>query len=152
MKNSGFYNIKTPSDLLDKAKRDYEKLKTEHSSIDLAFNFFVTIEHMPDWLRMNRQEIKSIKDNSHVLRVRSHLACGIKHFEPFDSYKSVKSTQENSVYEEGIYESGIYDEWLTVNLDGDEITEFGRTNLTAIKLGEMVIEYWVNYLNENDQA
>jgi len=152
MKHSGFYGIKTANDLLAKAKRDYDKLKSEHSNIDLAFNFFVTIEHMPDWLKMDRQQKKSIKNNSHVLRVCSHLASGIKHFEPFDDYNSVKSTQADSVYEEGIYEESVYDRWLTINLDGDEINKFQKNHVTAVELGEMVISYWDNYINDNNKA
>ena len=149
MKHSGFYTIKTPEELLNKARRDFDKLQNDKSNVDLAFNFFVTIEHMPDWLRMNRQSIKAIKDSSPALRVCSHLASGIKHFEPFDDYKSVKSVREDSVFEDGVFEDGVYEKWLTVNLDGDEIVEFGKKQLNAIELGQGILKYWENYLNGN---
>lgn len=151
MKHSGFYNIKTPEDLLNKARRDFDKLKNDKSNIDLAFNYFVTIEHMPDWLRMDKQSKKAIKDSSPILRVCSHLASGIKHFEPYDNYNSVKSVQEDSVYEDGVYEDNVFEKWLTVNLDGDEIVEFGQHKLDAIELGQRVLEYWEDYLNGNSQ-
>ena len=151
MRHSGFYNMKTPEDLLNKAKRDFEKLKNDNSNTDLAFNFFVTIEHMPDWLMLDRQSKKAIKDSSHVLRVCSHLASGIKHLEPFNDYKSVKSVKEDSVYEDGVYEDGIFEKWLTINLDDDEIVEFGKNKLNTIELGQSILKYWEDYLNINTQ-
>lgn len=143
--------MKTPEDLLNKAKRDFKKLKNDNSNIDLAFNFFVTIEHMPDWLRLDRQSKKTIKDSSSILRVCSHLASGIKHFEPFDNYKSVKSVKEDSVYEDGVFEDGTFEKWLTVNLNGDEIVKFGQNKLNVIELGQSILKFWEDYLSMNTQ-
>lgn len=145
MKFTGFSELTSPHDLLNKAKRDFDKMRADKSNVDLAFNFFVTIEHMPDWLGMNRKEIKEIKNGSAVLRVCSHLACGAKHFEPFESYKSIKSVQTDSVYEDGVYEDGIYEKCLVINLGKDEALEFGISKLDAMELGERVIKYWEVY-------
>ena len=144
---SGFYELKTPNDLLAKAKRDFEMMRLDKSNVDLAFNFFVTIEHMPDWLRID----KRIKNSNPILRVTSHLASGAKHMVPFESYKSVKSVQKDSVYEDGVYEDCVFDKWLAVNLDGDEVAIFNTSKLDVIDLGERIIKFWEDYLDRWQQ-
>jgi hypothetical protein len=46
----GFFEIASPRDLLDKAKRDYEKMKAD-TSTDTVFNFFVTTYHLVDYVK-----------------------------------------------------------------------------------------------------
>ncbi len=46
----GFFEIKTPQDLLDKLKREYMHLQKSTLNQDIAFNFFITAEHISDWL------------------------------------------------------------------------------------------------------
>lgn len=45
-----FFEIVSPRDLLEKAKRDYEKIKID-TSTDTIFNFFVTAYHIVDYVR-----------------------------------------------------------------------------------------------------
>ena len=151
MKFSGFSELNTPHDLLLKAKRDLGKMKDDKSNVDFAYNFFVTIEHMPDWLEMKKEAKKAIKDSSPILRVCSHLASGAKHFIPFDNYKSVKSVQTESVYEDGVYEDDVIEKWLVINLDEYEIADFGQEKLDAIALGQSAVQYWEEYLDRNRQ-
>ena len=47
---AGIFDLKTPKDLLEKLGRDLERLRAAPNDTDHAFNFFVTAEHMPDWL------------------------------------------------------------------------------------------------------
>lgn len=48
--SKGFFEIASPRDLLDKAKRDYERMKAE-TSTDTVFDFFVTIYHVVDYVK-----------------------------------------------------------------------------------------------------
>lgn len=45
-----FFQIVTPRDLLDKAGRDFKKMK-EETSTDTIFNFFVTVYHVIDYIK-----------------------------------------------------------------------------------------------------
>jgi hypothetical protein len=47
---SPFFEIRTPRDLLEKAKRDYSHMEAE-TSTDTVFNFFVTIYHVVDYVK-----------------------------------------------------------------------------------------------------
>ena len=48
--SSPFFKITSPRDLLDKAKRDYTKMKSDPST-DTIFNFFVTTYHVFDYVK-----------------------------------------------------------------------------------------------------
>jgi hypothetical protein len=43
-----FFLMRTANDLLQKLERDFKKLKQHPLDVDLAFNFFVTAEHILD--------------------------------------------------------------------------------------------------------
>lgn len=47
---SAFFEISSPRDLLEKAKRDYAKMKAD-TSTDTIFNFFVTTYHVKDYVQ-----------------------------------------------------------------------------------------------------
>lgn len=44
------FELRTPRDMLDKARREYQRL-TERFDIDNLFNFFVTAYHVSDYIR-----------------------------------------------------------------------------------------------------
>ena len=46
----GIFELRTPQDLLQKLRFDREQLKKDPTNTYLAFNFFVTAEHIKDWL------------------------------------------------------------------------------------------------------
>jgi hypothetical protein len=46
----GFFELTTPHHLLQKLTREYEEWKKDPLNVDRAWNFFVTAEHLPDWL------------------------------------------------------------------------------------------------------
>jgi hypothetical protein len=46
----GVFELRSPADLLAKLGRELERLRTAPNDVDHAFNFFVTAEHMLDWL------------------------------------------------------------------------------------------------------
>jgi hypothetical protein len=79
----GFFELQTPADLLRKLRADLEDMKRQPRNSYLAFNFFVTAEHMKDWLfpgYENTSKRKALHDSSHVLQICSHVANGAKHF------------------------------------------------------------------------
>lgn len=44
--------MRTPRDMLDKARREHERL-TKHIDIDNAFNFLVTAHHIKDYVQLS---------------------------------------------------------------------------------------------------
>ncbi|XHS78535.1 hypothetical protein ACFJGW_00765 [Burkholderiaceae bacterium UC74_6] len=44
-----FFSLKTPRDMLDKARREHARLQASHD-IDNVFNFFVTAHHIRDYV------------------------------------------------------------------------------------------------------
>ena len=47
---AGSFDLSTPRQLLAKLSRELDRLRTAPNDVDHAFNFFVTAEHMLDWL------------------------------------------------------------------------------------------------------
>jgi hypothetical protein len=91
-----FFDLKTPSDLLHKLEREYDRWKADELNVDLAWNFFVTAEHVADWVYyqdmptsmktradlLDNEKPSDFKMNPSrpLLRICSHLANGGKHF------------------------------------------------------------------------
>ncbi len=80
--DKGFFDLQTPADLLGKLGRELERMQSAPRDIDHAFNFFVTAEHMLDWLYpgkandTKRSEARKLP----LLALVSHIANGSKHF------------------------------------------------------------------------
>jgi hypothetical protein len=82
VKRQGFFNLQTPEDMLAKAHRDYERMRSKPLDSDAAFDFFVTARHIPDWLMAAGRGSASDAFAQHVqLRICRHIADGAKHFE-----------------------------------------------------------------------
>ena len=111
------------------------------SDASLAFNFFVTAEHLPDWLHQRGL----VKDNG-ILRIVSHLANGAKHFslDP-KRHKSVTATSLDT-YAEDYAEPGYFEELLLVHLSENEAREFGAATVSTTVLGTMVLDFWRPYV------
>ena len=94
----GFAPLKEPEDLLQKLEHDYERMQSDPNDSYAAFDFFVTAEHMLDWLHPDsengRLKRKQLREVNEILQIVSHIASGAKHFE-------ATAKQHNSVDEIG---------------------------------------------------
>ena len=134
-----FFELKTAQDLIEKAKTDFAALKESSGDSRLAFNFFVTVEHIPDWLG-RRAEVKA----DPILRIVSHIANGGKHLTLTDKrHKSVAKTERDRVFEEGVFEEGVFYEPLVVWLTAEEENALGVKKLDVVELGAMALGYWM---------
>jgi hypothetical protein len=78
----GFGNLQTPADLLAKLRHDRSRIEVGPSDQYAAFDFFVSAEHMADWVlpgRANEAARRRLRDSSILLEVTSHIANGSKH-------------------------------------------------------------------------
>src|SRR5713226_6055099 len=87
MPTKGLFQLQTPRDLLAKLGHDYQRMKQAPDDPYTAFDFFVTAEHMLDWLHPGAagKAGRTAERNSQIfLQVVSHLATGAKHMVPED--------------------------------------------------------------------
>ena len=149
----GVFDLGTAADLREKLHRDLVKFKSEPLNPDMAFTFFVTAEHMLDWVfpkKGNKIKRTAERKKSVLLRVCSHLANGAKHMEVEDSHHdSVSSTGTGGGYlpvrffPKSYWPNGYFGAGrkLVVRLKGDAATQLGKI-IGAVQLAEMVMEYW----------
>src|SRR5512135_1187472 len=132
-----FFELRTPADLFRKSEDDLRALQGSPCDTRLAFNFFVTVEHLPDWL--------SLRDLVHkhcVLRIVSHLANGAKHFALNDPrHKSVRKAEASRYVEAGYVEPGYFEETLVIHLAPDEAREMGVPVIDAVTLGQKALQF-----------
>ena len=132
-----FFDLASPLDLFRKMEADLAAFVDSVSDSRLAFNFFVTAEHLPDWLGQ-----RDLVRKHALLRVVSHLANGAKHFtlDP-KRHTSVDGTTVET-YAKDYVEPGYVEDWLLVHFGADEVAEFGTDALDARDLGKRVLEFW----------
>lgn len=135
----GIFSLKTPEALIKKLFTDYELFAKKPSDPYLAFNFFITAEHIPDWIGD-----KSLKKSNAILRICSHIANGAKHFE-VNRHNSVTNTEKVLYVDSGYVEEGYFEEPLMIYLSADEAKELGFEYCEAIKVAELVRNFWAEY-------
>ena len=137
-----FFDLKTPADLFRKLEGDLAALEASYQDTRIAFNFFVTAEHLPDWL--GKRDL--IRQDA-FLKIVSHIASGAKHFNLDDPrHHSVTSTEKSRYMEEGYIERGYYHEPLLIHLSPDEAREMNTPTIDAVTLGRQVIEFWRQHI------
>jgi hypothetical protein len=158
-----FYTLKNPGDLLRKLEREYDRWKADSLNVDLAWNFFVTVEHLPDWvyyqdMPTSGTERPDLLDGQMpynfkmaltrpMLRICSHLANGAKHFHLRNSnFTSVTSTHERpGVFEPGVFIEGVFESpALMVDLTRCEqqALSSAEASIEALNLAADVLAFW----------
>jgi hypothetical protein len=147
----GIFDLKSPKDMLAKLNRELERLRTDPNNVDHAFNFFVTAEHMLDWLYPGYPAEKTrrkIRDAEIILEVVSHLASGAKHFDQLAKHhQTVKDAGPKGGYfgsnhfGSRHWRASFFGRTLRVILDGPAKASLGES-VTALELAEKVYTYW----------
>ncbi len=71
----GLFELKSAKDLLKKLESDLKQFKADPNNAYVAFNFFVTAEHLPDWMHPGPDKrATEIRNASVLLQVCSHVA------------------------------------------------------------------------------
>ena len=131
-KRFDFFEITTPVDLFRKIESDLAELEASHQDVKVAFNFFVSIEHLPDWLGLRYM----VRENC-TLRIVSHIANGAKHLNINEKrHTSVTGTEKSRYVEEGWVEPGYFAEPLIIYLSDEESEELGFSEIDALTLGK----------------
>src|SRR5688572_17198578 len=81
MKRSGFFELQSPRDLLEKAQHDLGRLRANPLDSYAAFDLFVAVRHLPDWLYPHDEDKRnSVFSNYVKFRIARHIADRGKHF------------------------------------------------------------------------
>jgi hypothetical protein len=132
--------------------REHERLSDDPTNSDVAFNLFVTAEHLLDWLHpgnANRAKRSTTRNASLILQICSHTANGAKHFEVEDKrHTSVSDTSQTAGYHPpGYFPAGYMptnyfpESRLVVRLEGAARQKYGDT-ISAEALGQLIVDYW----------
>lgn len=137
-----FFDLRTPADLFEKMRADLERLEKTQDARD-AFNFFVTAEHLPDWL-----ERRDVVSESGLLKVVRDIASGAKHFKTVDTrHKYVASAEQQVAVVLGDKPEFV-DVYVRLRLQLDEAGKqaIGVETINADELGREVLKFWEPYL------
>jgi hypothetical protein len=142
----GFGELQSPRDLLIKLRHDLERMESSPQDQYAAFDFFVTAEHIVDWLHPSDQDHKrrnALRSKTPLLRITSQIANGAKHFEARNKrHKSVVGIEKDRYVEAGYTEDGYVAEPLLIRLTEQEASDFGQPAIEAIWLARRVLECW----------
>lgn len=145
---TGIFNLSSPSDLVQKLKHDFDRICKSPEDPYAAFDFFVTAEHMIDWLYPDsrypdsKSKREALRSSSPLLSLCSHIASGSKHFVAIAKHHNSFSTSyvHPGSFSDG-FSSGFDIGGLVVVLEGDAKTAFGK-QIYAHDLAKKVLDYW----------
>jgi hypothetical protein len=163
----GLFGLKTPKGLLQKLEREYAKLQANRIDEDTAWTFFVTADHLPDWLARTDPKssggdnINEFKRGHPVTRVCENLANGARHFRPNVRPKDKLniSVLGTGCEMTGYVEDGYYAEepTLPVYLTSPEVVEFQKAGIRYARakievpwLATHVLAFWRNDTKSDD--
>lgn len=143
----GIFQLQSAQDLVSKARHDIARLRSDPHDAYAAFDFFVTIRHVPDWLYRNQPTKRDELFSKHVeLRICRHLADGAKHFEVTHSrHKQVVTTSRSSgawgdAWAKGVWKPGVWGDGLFISLDPrDTDTKTIGSRINALELAERAL-------------
>ena len=129
--------LQTARDLLAKLQHDFERLEADQNDDYAAWDFFVTAEHMRDWI--DRPGGQSRPASSPLLKTVSHLANGGKHFELSPGrHSAVREVSQRGVFDAAYFDADAFD---TARLTVQTIEPPAEINV--VDLAARVLDYWV---------
>ena len=140
----GFAELRAPQDLVKKLEYDLARVLKSPQDKYAAYDFFVTAEHIVDWIYPHsRNEREEIRSRLPILKITSHLANGVKHFEATAKHhQSVKTVEKTRYVGPGYVEEGYLEDPLIVHLTEKEQSSFGQSSIKVTVLAKKVYEYW----------
>ena len=146
--NTGLFQLKTPQDLVAKARHDLGRMRSNPNDSYAAFDFFVTVRHLPEWLYpKDHKKIEQLFLLHVELRICRHLADGAKQFEvTHQKHKQVINTWFSSgawgnSWAKGAWKPGSWGDGLFVALGpSDTETQALGAKVSAFYLAEKVME------------
>jgi hypothetical protein len=143
--NPGIFWMQKPRQLFEKMRNDASHLAKCPLDPYACFNFFVTAEHMADWLlpgEQNKTERNALKSHP-VLRICSQIANGAKHFQTEDKrHNSISATAVASVQSFATSDPRPDDYEFVIHLNPPDAAALGCQSLTVRELAKRVLDFW----------
>jgi len=144
---TGLFELRCHADLVRKLRYDLERMEKSSNDQYAAFDFFVTADHIVDWLHPTDEPARRKLRSGPLLRIASHLANGSKHFEATAKHhRSVAGTEKFRSVEEGYVDPDYIQEPLLIHFTPDEAKEFGIPSIDAVLLARRILEFWVGHV------
>jgi hypothetical protein len=145
----GFAVLQRPTDLVAKLEYDLERMRAAPEDVYAAFDFFVTAEHIVDWLlpdspgssQLAARKVK--RDSSELLKVTSHIANGAKHFQALAKHHDTVADleQESGRFDPRSFSPRSFSP-ASFKMHGLNVRlEDGRV-VHVLTLAEDVLRYW----------
>jgi hypothetical protein len=139
----GFGELKAPCDLVQKLEHDFSRISDTPHDQYAAFDFFVTAEHILDWIYPTDRKTRSALRKLPLLAVTSHIANGAKHFEATDErHQSVVDVEKSRYVKAGYVKDGYFDDPLLIHLSPRHQEYFGTSSIEVVTLAKKVLQYW----------
>ena len=142
----GFFELQTAEDLLHKLERDYARLQQDPDDVDAAYNFFVTAENLPEWVKDKAFKHK-IQQQETLLTICHELATGAKHFTSGKQRPAVAAAARYGYAEEGYVQPGYVRAQLIVHLNPDQAGQLGHEAIDVRDLARQVLAFWQQYVS-----
>jgi len=143
----GFAELRAPRDLVKKLEYDLARVLKSPQDQYAAFDFFVTAEHIVDWIHPDYYKDKKrrteIRSSTPILRITSHIANGVKHFEAkWKQHDSVQTVEFTGYVMPDYVEKDYVEDHLIVHLTETEQGSFGKSSVKVTDLAKQVYDYW----------
>jgi hypothetical protein len=133
-----FFALQSPRDMLEKARREFSRLKNDLST-DNVFNFFVTVHHIKDYAKVSGVPDDQLPGGGdfQLCRIMCNLA---KHLADHGKYKDNKFSLESiMLWDEGLWDESLWEGKLaTFYLEGKQVD--------ILEIAERVINDWDAFL------
>lgn len=145
MVRRGFFELQTPENLLRKLEWDYTQLQQDHENVNFAYNFFVTVENMPEWVK-NKAFKHAIQQQELILTICNDLATGPKHVTLNKQKPAVASAAREGWVKPGWVKRDGVAAPLIVRLSPEQAAKRGQEAIDVLTLAGEVLTFWQQYV------
>ena len=142
---NGLFQLRRPRDLVEKLVVDLERIREADVPSILAqyaaFDFFVTAEHLVDWLVNTGKYIGTLQSLSESYPdglLVSHVANGFKHFRvSTDRHTTVKETRTARAFQNNAFQNTAFQTTPRLVIDLED-----GTSEDVLEVASRVLEHW----------
>ncbi len=143
---NGFFDVRDPQALFKKMRYDYERMMAEPLNVFPAWDFFVTANHLIDWIWPSAGSAQHREERrwEAIPHICEHLANGAKHFIVNREHKAVAQIERTEgAFNAAAFDASVFDAArLLITLDPKQAGALGVEQITAADLARRVLIYW----------
>jgi len=148
--SGGVFQLYTAADLFKKLQWEFSSLKQDPANAFVAFNFFVTAEHLVDWVNEEAGKKHVVRHGDALLEAISHIANAGKHFRLQDARHVSVASPHGLEFSLQAPNTGPH-LFVTVELQGEARRRLGE-RVRAVDLADNAMQFWAaHFINGSDQ-